>query len=191
MKAFKQYRRIEGIAATRVRLGLSQQEFADQLGISRSLVAKAEGRQRTLPTSTIVKIASLEILLAGANSAKSAERPHPVEVEETYLNDHAPSLAYHKEMRCRAEALSLQCRLDVMEAKYKQLRLSLDQVETLVETGKGKEANFGVGYFEIHRHKLCRTLNKCSMPAQANLRHRIALLYAEAELHKSVHQEFS
>jgi transcriptional regulator with XRE-family HTH domain len=81
MKTFKQYRRIEGIAATRVRLGLSQQEFADQLGISRSLVAKAEGRQRTLPTSTIVKIASLEILLAGANSAKVAVQPHPVEIE--------------------------------------------------------------------------------------------------------------
>jgi hypothetical protein len=94
-------------------------------------------------------------------------------------------------MRCRAEALSLQCRLDVMAAKYKQLRLSLDQVEALIETGKAKETNFRVGYFEIHRSTLCRSVNKCSLPAQANLRHRIALLYAEAELHKSVHQEFS
>ena len=193
MKTYAQYRRLEGIAATRVRLGFSQQAFADQLGISRSMVSKAETRRSTLPTYVLVKLANLEITMAAAMTAKTnaAQQALPVEVENSCTNDHAPMVLEYKEMKCRAEAESLQCQLKLMENKYKQLRDSLTQVEAMIEGGNSVPGNLGTVYLQGHRLDLLKKINKVSQPAQADLRHRVALLHAAAELHLTVRKEFS
>lgn len=60
--------------------------------------------------------------MAGVVRDKETQPPHPVELKEHYMNDHAPSLLKFKEMKCRAEAEALQCRLNLMEDRYTQLR---------------------------------------------------------------------
>ena len=51
-------------------------------------------------------------------------------------------------------------------------------------------SDFGIAYLKMHRYTIHRKLTKCSLVAQAELRHKIALLHAAAELHKSVQAQF-
>jgi transcriptional regulator with XRE-family HTH domain len=190
MKAFKQYRKLEGIAATRIRLGLSQEAFALELGVSRSLISKAENRERTLPTSAYIKLAGLVITLTAANTAGAKAQPHPVELEESCMNDHAPSVMHYREMNYRVEAESLQNKLTMMRARYQQVRQSLEQVELLIAARADSDDQFSKSCLEMHRYNLCRRLNKCSLPAQASLENKIALKQAAAELSKGVSARF-
>jgi transcriptional regulator with XRE-family HTH domain len=89
------------LAIARERLGLAQDDFAAHLGISKSLLQKAEYGSRTVPTHTLVKLASLEILLS---QPKPQAAPHPVELEESYLNDHASSMIRYLQ-ECRLTEL--------------------------------------------------------------------------------------
>ena len=180
-----------GLQATRIRLGFSQAEFSRHLGISRSLVGLAENRKRSLPSDALVKLASLEILMAGAGKDKAAPPAHPAETEQQCFDENSETVLHYREMCCRTEAQMLQTRLAQMEARYKQFRQSLDQVEQLLaaQTGAEKE-HFGFAYLNLHRYNLCRKIQKCSLPAQTALRNKIALLYAAAELHKASLQEF-
>jgi transcriptional regulator with XRE-family HTH domain len=186
MKASKQFRKIEGIAATRQRLGITQEDLAQHLGISPRMVGMVENRQRTLPSFALVKLASLEILLAGQASIKATQQPLPIETAENGLNDHCSSVLYYKEMKARAEASALQYKLQAMETNYQQLRVSLDHTEKMISSG----SDFDMAYLHMHRYTLTRKVTKCSLAAQASLRHKIALLHAAAELHKSVQREF-
>jgi transcriptional regulator with XRE-family HTH domain len=62
------FRSLKGreFVATRVRLGLSQRQLADQLGISKAAVAMAETGQRKLPVAALIKMAALEIKMSAA-----------------------------------------------------------------------------------------------------------------------------
>ena len=97
MKASKLFRNPDGLAATRARLGMTQRDFAQILGISKALVSMVEGNRRTLPGPCLVKLASLEVAIAGAVTTNSKQLPHPVEVEAHYLNEHAPVMLEYKE----------------------------------------------------------------------------------------------
>lgn len=187
MKKNTAFRRISTLTATRNRLGLTQEEFAEQLGVSRSMIGMAECRQRTLPTETLVKLAALEITMAGNTTEGVIDKPHPAELEESCLNEHSTSMTYLKEKSCRAEAELLQCRLTVMESKYRQHRGCVDQLEKLVGQ---PTSGFAPGWLETHHYRALCKLNKCSLVAQANLRHKIALLHAAATLHQSVGEKY-
>lgn len=58
MKASKEFKIMQGIGAVRLRLGLTQKAFALELGISPSLLCRAEKRQRSLPLLALTKLAS-------------------------------------------------------------------------------------------------------------------------------------
>jgi DNA-binding transcriptional regulator YiaG len=160
------YRRSSSsIAIARERLGLTQDEFAAHLGISKSLLQKAEYGCRTVPTHALVKLASLEILLS---QPKPQPAPHPVELEESYLNDHAPSMI-----------------------RYRQLRNSLEHVETLMAAGKTSPIALGSAQLAMHHYMLLRRISKCGQPAQRALQQKISLLYAAAALEQSGCQELN
>lgn len=176
------------LAIARERLGLTQDDFAAHLGISKSLLQKAEYGSRTVPTHTLVKLASLEILLS---QPKPQPAPHPVELEESYLNDHAPSMIRYRQ-ECRlTEAANLECKLKMMEASYRQLRNSLEHVETLMATGKTMPIAFATSQLAMHKYMLLRKISKCGQPAQNALQHKISLLYAAAALEESSCQELN
>jgi len=179
MKAFKQYKRQQGIGATRIRLGLSQQDFAIQLGVSRSLVSKVENRVRSLPLAALAKLSALETVLAGAPVH------HGMAGKEQGTSEQAAFYLHSKGMDYCLEIQRLQYRLNGMEAGYQQLCRSLQTIETLLATDAGKEARLGQGFLQLQRHSISRKLIKCALPAQAALRQRIALLQAAEALSKS------
>jgi transcriptional regulator with XRE-family HTH domain len=183
MKSFNRFKTMQGIGAVRTRLGLSQELFAMELGISRSMLSKVENKNRTLPTSALVKLAALEISLAGKQTIAVQQEPHPSELAEDYNNDHAPSLLHLQQKTCTAEAEKLQFQLDIMMIRYQQVLFSLDQVEQMIEENNANPGRFFPGLLEAHRYAMLRKLNKCSLPAQATLRHKIALQRAAAGLH--------
>jgi transcriptional regulator with XRE-family HTH domain len=190
MKTYRQFKQSEGIAGTRTRLGFTQADLAQHLGISHSLLQKAEYGQRTLPVQSLAKLASLEVLMAADTTSTPEVKPHPAEVENSYLNEHSPNVYQLKELHCRETILHLECKLALMEARYTQTRQTLDWVERMIDSGVGSQSPFGTIQLEIHRAELCRRLSKCSQPAQAHLRHRIGLLRAAAEMHKSLQQQY-
>jgi transcriptional regulator with XRE-family HTH domain len=169
-------------------LGLTQYEFAAHLGISKSLLQKAEYGRRTVPTHALVKLASLEILLC---QPKPQPAPHPVELEESYLNDHAASMIRYRQ-ECRlTEAANLECKLKMMEARYRQLRNSLEHVERLMAAGKTSPIALGPAQLAMHHYMLLRRISKCGQPAQRALQQKISLLYAAAALEQSGCQELN
>jgi transcriptional regulator with XRE-family HTH domain len=181
----------QGLYATRIRLGFSQEEFSRHLGISRALVGLAENRKRTLPTAALVKLAGLEILMAGPAKPTEDLPLHPAETAPQSFDEHSEAAIHYKEVCCRADAQLLQVKLTQMESRYKQLRTSLAQIEQLLEAQTDVEKeNFGLAYLNLHRYNLCRKIQKCSLPAQAALRNKVALLFAAAELHKASLQEY-
>jgi transcriptional regulator with XRE-family HTH domain len=190
MKASKLFRNPDGLAATRARLGMSQRDFAQTLGISKALVSMVEGNRRTLPVPCLVKLASLEVAVSGAVTADLKQLPHPVEVEAHYLNEHAPVMLEYKEMHCRAEARMLESKLEVMGTRYQQLRANLEGIEKLLDETACLQDSPLRPCLEVHRYSLSRKLTRLGLPAQAALRNKIGLLHAAAELHKSVRQQF-
>ncbi|RYZ35131.1 MAG: XRE family transcriptional regulator [Sphingobacteriales bacterium] len=184
MKGFRQFRKAQGIGATRLRLGMTQEVFAMELGISRSLLSLAELGKRSLPTFALAKLAALEIRLAGLETIRSTQEANasrqPVNQSGT---DDATVLLHYKEMQCRASADKKQWDLDIMVARYGQLRKSLDEAELLLANVADDMDNSYHCTMNILCFNLRRKIKNCDIPAQNALRHKIAMLYTEAAMH--------
>lgn len=182
MKSLKDFEKKHGIAGTRLRLGLTQQVFALELGISRSYLALCENGQRSLPVAALTKLAALHIKIAATDMAHMGSLQK--EMFSDAENAKASQEFYKKEQKCLLEAARCQEVLDKMLVRYQQIRQCLSQVEQLIEaaTYDGGTALLP-GHLELQRHSLLIKLMKCSQPAQASLRNKIALLYAAAHLH--------
>lgn len=191
MKRTKLFNSFVENPSARTRLGFTQQQFADHLGVSRSLVSMAEQKKRLLPTPALVKLAELEIKMAGETMMEEQTMPHPAETNPGYMNEVSQPMMYYREMACRRQADDLSDKLTVMCARYRQLRANIDEMEKMLGNENSNAALFSPGFLEMHRHMLLQKLAKCSLPAQANLRNRIALLYAEAELSKGLQQQYT
>ena len=77
------------------------------------------------------------------------------------------------------------------EASYRQLRNSLEHVETLMATGKTMPIAIATSQLAMHKYMLLRKISKCGQPAQRALQHKISLLYAAAALEESSCTELS
>ncbi len=63
-----------GTAVTRQMLGLSQQQMAELLGVSKSTIGMVETGQRKLPVAALLKVADLEVKLAAAQKQQELLR---------------------------------------------------------------------------------------------------------------------
>jgi transcriptional regulator with XRE-family HTH domain len=175
MKTFKQIRKLEGIAATRIRLGMSQQAFAIELGISRSLLSRVENRQRTLPTATLVKLAVLEMALVTTDKTSGPGYSMPGKD----IGGHSPlSTVNFTKTTCQLEVVTLQARLRHMMTRYAQAIQSLSHIDKLMAAAENEVGRFASVYLHVHRYNIRRKINKCNPAAQAALRYKIALLQA-------------
>lgn len=171
----KHFQNKDGIAGVRLSMGLSQEIFAMELGISRSLLSKVENKKRHLPTDAILKLVALEVNIT--NSVRPVENNLLQEVLERPVFDKEPfgikSKVTEKETRLKIK--KMQGRLDTMIACYDQLHQSLHRVEMMLED-KMNSGRFMPGVLEMHRYKLLRKLNKCDLVYQEILRNEIVLL---------------
>ncbi|RYF89828.1 MAG: XRE family transcriptional regulator [Chitinophagaceae bacterium] len=181
MNAFTQYRRMQGLAATRIRLGLSQELFAMQLGISRSLLSKAENKTRTLPTEALLKFSALEMQLQKQALEKQQQGKHRNAAAHSTAQqpDTAPAFDFKKDYTIEASLKEVE--LQKMIAVYNNSRLRLAHLEMIISDADAS-VQFLPAFLEIQRFKLLRKLKTCGPAAQVALRHKITLLQAAAAL---------
>ncbi|RYY44789.1 MAG: XRE family transcriptional regulator [Chitinophagaceae bacterium] len=73
MKSSKKIKLLRGITAFRIVAGMTQQVFAQQLGVSKSLISMVENGKRKLPTPALLKLSRLEIKYhADINASRAA-----------------------------------------------------------------------------------------------------------------------
>lgn len=185
MKASRKIVRTESIAFTRFRLGMSQEKFAAQLGISRSMLSKVELKQRSLSTAALIKLSRMEISLAGEATISAASNSPKSAVESTssYPGEFSAAALQYREACCRKDAQRKEYELEVMMHKHKVYEDCIIRTDRLLQEAAAGNTQFYPGQLEAHREGLIRKLAKCALPAQADLRHKIALQYASADLH--------
>lgn len=178
MKAYKYYKRSQGIGAIRTVLGLSQEALAMELGISRSLLSKAENKTRSLPTTVMLKLVMLHTRMAG-----SSETPGPAESKRAAAahnlqgQDDGPALQLREQMRLDANLL--EHRLQLMIAKHNNLVRCLHHVDSILAASEEKGlAN--AAFLKVHRANLLLKVTKCDPALQVSLQKKIALLRAAA-----------
>ncbi|CAN5886136.1 hypothetical protein BH11BAC4_BH11BAC4_06670 [soil metagenome] len=181
------YPNTDGLAGLRTRLGYTQQQLADQLNISRSLVAMVENKKRSMPADMLIKMASLEIQLAGNKMQQQTVLPHPAELEFSMPDIHSPSL-YERALKGRLQSRKLSAKLERMTGQYQETRKYLELLTLLLEN---KEANEdSISWWKASERSCIKKLEKCSLREQALLRNKIALVNAERQLSKSIQQHF-
>lgn len=183
MKAYKEYQKMQGLAATRLRLGLSQVSMAIELGISNSLLSQAENGKRSLPTPALAKLAALDIKLAATTSARAANMQPDWSAKE---RQSIQEKALKKEQQCIDRAAKLQSQLDAMKDRYEKLCGRIHKTTAVLEetvTAQAAETSFTDKHLQLHRDILLNKLSSCGPKPQTELRHKIALLHAEAHLH--------
>ncbi len=181
--------RINSLAITRARLGLTQQQMAVQLGISVSMIKQVETNRRFLTSDNLVKLAALEITMA--NIHKQVEEKLPVSMQEMDASADAGYQleAIFQESRCRHLAKQLEKELKKMEVDYEQIKTTLYNLDAVATLTLKPNDPFLRTMMQV-RPKLMRKLIKCSLQAQVNVKKKIALLHAEAALNKSIHPRY-
>lgn len=178
----------EGLAATRIRLGFSQQQFADELGVAKSVIAMAEINRRPLPTALLLKIAALETCLAN-QSGKTALMPkHPGEADDWSECNWMIAKMRYRSARCLDQAALLQNKLTAMENRYHETRNALQLIEEQLSIKDKNKLNTNLQHVQ---DRLVQQLQSCGQPAQALLSIRIALLEAEATTNNELEQQLT
>jgi len=171
-----------GFAATRARLGLSQRQMAEQLGISKAAIGMTETGRRNLPVTALLRLAELEIKMASADVPGKVETavpaPSPVPIRATCIQI--------RELHCDIKAQKLAARLEAMTAKSKRLDTQIQLLDGMLQAESSEPGNMFWMQLQVHRDHLRKQLEKCCATEQAMLRNRIALLRAEAHMNKSV-----
>ncbi|MEO8769973.1 MAG: helix-turn-helix domain-containing protein [Ferruginibacter sp.] len=181
---------VNALASTRARLGLTQDQMAEQLGISHSMVKMIETNKRFLSSVALIRLASLEIRLAALPEAgKSAL---PACVKELYDNagkDYAQLTKSH-ELNCTYKAMILENKLEKMQADHEELVSCLHSMEAISKTQYDESSDPLTYNLLLNRTRLLQKLSRCSPQEQAIARNRIAMLYAEVSLNKSIYPRY-
>ncbi len=167
------------LAEARQKLGLSQQQLATELGISRTMVVMVEQNKRNLSTDALLKLAALEM----------SRETLPLELPSA-----APAVkmpASYSHIRGRRTCTSLLIQEAASDLKCRRLKASLDdmalQYERTVKWLAMLEGMDG-GNSQIKRQREAAEakLARNSLAAQAILKHEIALAEAQAELFRNM-----
>jgi transcriptional regulator with XRE-family HTH domain len=74
MRKSRKYHQPGSLGDIRIGLNLSQEEFAQKLGVSRSQVSMAESGKRSLPTAALLKLVELLKMKAEEENSAGGER---------------------------------------------------------------------------------------------------------------------
>lgn len=159
---------MQGIAAIRSSLGLSQQAFALELGISQSLLSRAENRQRSLPMAALARLSALEIQLVQAAGSRGNTTAPPPSASDP--------LTAAKQQKKITDASHYEATLHNMILRYEQLSKNLETTNSLVSNAG---SHFIPGHLELHRLQLLKKIKLCGPAAQEKLRQKIRLYKKE------------
>ena len=177
MKTGSDHPQTQGLADIRQQLGLSQQLMAYQLGISRSLVSRAEKYNRSLPAAALQKLAALEKRMATADIVVTRFSLPKTDISNK--NGIITAKKFNTAEEAKLEVLTV--KLSQMKERYQQLQQQLADLMAMKQAGEGS-AELAPALLELQHYKLLRKLHHCNIPAQQKLEHKIYLLTADIML---------
>ena len=187
MKTLSRYVNI--LAASRAKLGLTQEQMAMQLGISKSMVKLVETNRRSLSTDKLAQVAMMEQQLEVLQLQNKVELPASM---KNIYKDAGRSFDMDLQYlghRCTHRAMKLKKQLKRMEREHEALRASLLNLEAL-EAFRGIASDGLAEALTLNRPKLLKKIVKCSGYAQEMTRKKIAVLQAEAALYQCIQPDY-
>lgn len=114
----KKFRLLHGAGALRVKMNVSQEIFAQYLGISKSTVSMVENGHRSFPTRALVKLTEMEIAYASGEFNRNTSAAAPTVLQS----------AHEKEMLERKQHIN---RLDLSLVKYRLAKMTEQYTEII------------------------------------------------------------
>jgi transcriptional regulator with XRE-family HTH domain len=176
------------LAAIRERLGLSQVKLGEHLGVSRATIGMTENGKRKLPVAALLKLAALEISMAGARiedeavSTRKMMNAIPVEPGCNSIDI--------RELQCQYKIQKLTMAAHKMAANYKRSLIQYQLVEAMLSNEATNVPRFAMLTLQLQRDHLLQQLAKSSPAQQAMLHNKIAVLSAESHLNRYVKEQF-
>lgn len=158
-------------ASLREKMGLSQKEMADLLGIAKGVFSLHELGQRSLPTPALLKMGKLEILLQEEKAGKAVAAPMAVPKEAR-----AKAVKLYQAIARKAELGEIKTTIklkQLQDSQQKYTRL-LAAVQHLKASAPAKSAERPL--LELMEIESKEKLERYSVVEQARLQYNISLL---------------
>ena len=170
----------------REKLGISQQEAADWLGISRSLAEHYERGTRSLPTHALLQLAKLEILIAEFEKQHGSLSTNH-DGMETALQDKEPRhpVPLHpRKALALARAERLEHQLFVLKSRHNILQQRMLLIQHLIDNGKEQASEKEKCWLQMLYHGLNAGLSKFDETKQLPLKAKIMEMKLREDIHR-------
>ena len=184
---------MNGISSIRSKFGLNQQQIAEWLGISRSLVAHYEREARSLPTSAVLQLARLEIMIAHLQKSKrtgtNKYEAHPSSTERYIHTQNA--LQQHARV-CSYKAEIMRKELTALQIMHIQTLEWLEAIESLLSAKRNEDHDkMELLWLQAQYQQALKKLEQCDDAAQLRMQVKIASLEAIAAVHEQTQIYFA
>lgn len=171
-----------GLIELRDRFTLSQQDMADYLTITRSLLSMVETGARVLPVEALHRLATLERFYHSTSEARGSLRFTPDAEMQKKDAKSAQALAVRCN-QCRTVAQRLQKKLEAMQQGFKNILgwqyMMEEMMNNLPASRQGEGDRL---WLEIQQRAIPAKLSRYAPAVQAKLQAEIELLHAEADI---------
>lgn len=178
---------INALALLRKKLGLSQEQMAIKLNVHRSTVKFVEQGKRTLPTTALITLANLEIIMAAEVPRQQYVDPHPLETGSLDIFRRKYEALFARETVCRLHINRLHDKLESISSLYQKSRERLQIIEAAILENEQDEHL--VKMWQRQHNLVTNSLTICGLPMQVILRTRITLLQAEADMYSNLNEQ--
>jgi transcriptional regulator with XRE-family HTH domain len=160
---------MRSIKQTRQILGLSQQQMAIYLNVTRTLLSMAEQGRRSLPTAAVLKLSQLEISLQSNVQYRAASFQKQAARDAAHIKAHTK--------KCLRRAELEKAKLQKLTAAYQQCVQALMAMGYLLQNQPTKKDGLLLAVLEA---KALKKMSRCGYAVQVVLQLRIAALEHEA-----------
>ena len=187
MKTTKIKANLVGLAELRESFGLTQKLMAMYLKINVNTLKVVETGRRSLPTYALIRIAHLEVKLAGKNGDAGFNNLHPLDntYSETFKEKY--QLLAARVNKCRAGKILLANELDTMKCNNQKLRARLQMIEMIIAQNNGVETE--LQEWQKEKDIVAHLLGKCSVPLQLLTQTRLQIMESEINLYDKLHRQ--
>ena len=177
----------------RVRLGISQPDFADYLGVTRSQLAMHEQGSRSLPTEALMKLAKMETTLHSMEQSGGAKTFQPPLHTKMKTKHEAIKIKLNDQLEdCTDRLNSIQRRLDKMNAENTRAETWWKLLNKMMEklpAGENKKED--LSWLEKQKNQTVNKMIRHGIAAQAKLQVASQSLHAEVKACKTLLKKMS
>lgn len=149
--------------------GLTQEELAALIGVTRGVLAMYESGRRQLPVAAGIKLGELQVQLL---SAQKARQPATLQQRQAVQLSRAEKQLNDKARRAALEAARTTRLLDTMRQRYQQLQQKMTLIQlTLPAALPGSLQKTALLYMEA---KLMDELERCAPARQALVAYKLS-----------------